>query len=94
MFRRGLWVNLLNPKAIVFLLAFIPGFVHTDESPARQYAVIAITLVAVDLVVMWLFFAVIARGFRRVTTSDRGQRNLNRTFGLLFVGVGVMLALL
>ncbi|NDZ97032.1 LysE family transporter [Streptomyces sp. SID6673] len=92
MFLRGLWVNLLNPKAIVFLLAFIPGFVHTDQSLAGQYAVIAATIVAVDIVVMWLFFALIARGFRRVTTSERGQRNLNRTFGLLFVGVGVLLA--
>ncbi|MGC4963378.1 LysE family transporter [Gordonia sp. DT218] len=92
MFLRGLWVNLLNPKAIVFLLAFIPGFVHTDQSLVRQYTVIAATIVVVDIVVMWLFFALIARGFRRVTTGERGQRNLNRTFGLLFIGVGVLLA--
>lgn len=25
MIRRGFWVNLLNPKAIVFFLAFIPS---------------------------------------------------------------------
>ena len=28
MFRRGLWVNLLNPKAIVFFLAFMPQFIR------------------------------------------------------------------
>ncbi len=31
MIRRGFWVNLLNPKAIVFFLAFIPQFVRLDE---------------------------------------------------------------
>ncbi|AZG44604.1 LysE family translocator [Gordonia insulae] len=94
MFVRGLWVNLLNPKAIVFLLAFIPGFVRTDQSLTGQYAIIAVTIVVVDITVMWFFFAVVARGFRRLTGSERGQRNLNRLFGTLFVAVGIMLAVL
>lgn len=92
MFARGVWVNLLNPKAIVFLLAFIPGFVHTDRSLLGQYAVIAATIVVVDIVVMWLFFAVVARGFRRVSSGERGQRILNRVFGVLFIAVGILLA--
>ncbi|MGK2316448.1 LysE family transporter [Gordonia rhizosphera] len=92
MFQRGLWVNLLNPKAIVFLLAFVPGFIRADGSLVHQYAIVAATIVIVDIVVMWLFFAVIARGFRRVTRSARGQRNLNRLFGSLFMAVGILLA--
>src|SRR5699024_9661461 len=31
MFRRGLWVNLINPKAIVFFLAFMPQFIRPAE---------------------------------------------------------------
>ena len=92
MFVRGLWVNLLNPKAIVFLLAFIPGFVRPSDPQLIQYVVIGVTMVVVDILVMWFFFALIARGFARVTRTEQGQRRLNRVFGVLFVAVGVMLA--
>ena len=92
MFRRGLWVNLLNPKAIVFFLAFIPGFINTGAPLVPQYAVTIGTIVAVDIAVMWLFFAVVARGFRRISAGPRGQRRLGRIFGTLFIGVGGLLA--
>lgn len=93
MFRRGLWVNLLNPKAIVFFLAFIPGFVRPDLPLWSQYLVIGATIVCVDVVVMWFFFALAAKSFKRFTTNESGQRVLGRVFGVLFVGVGVLLAL-
>ena len=92
MFTRGVWVNLLNPKAIVFLLAFIPGFVRPAQGLLLQYAIIGLTIVAVDITVMWFFFAVVGRGFRRITRTEQGQRRLGILFGLLFIGVGVLLA--
>ncbi|MFW0790586.1 LysE family transporter [Gordonia sp. CPCC 205333] len=91
---RGVWVNLLNPKAVVFLLAFIPSFVKASEPLLPQYLTIGLTIVVVDIAVMWLFFAVVARGFGNLTRTERGQRNLNRFFGALFIGVGVLLAVL
>lgn len=92
MLRRGILVNLTNPKALVFFLAFIPQFIRPDRPLLPQYAVLAATTVAIDVIVMWCFFAPAARGLRRVTRTPRGQRALNRTFGGLFVGVGVLLA--
>lgn len=92
MFRRGLWVNLLNPKAIVFFLAFLPQFIRPDEPLLAQYAVVAVTVVAVDIAVMWGFFAVAAHGFRRFTRTARGRRLLDRVFGSLFIGVALLLA--
>lgn len=93
MFRRGVWVNLLNPKAVVFFLALIPQFIRPDEPLLRQYGVLATTVVVIDVLVMWFFYAGTARSFRRFTRGDRGQTILNRTFGSLFVGVGAALAL-
>lgn len=92
MFQRGLWVNLLNPKAIVFFLAFIPGFVRPDLPLWSQYVVIGATIVVVDILVMWFFFALAAKSFQRFTKSEHGQRVVNRAFGVLFVGVGILLA--
>ncbi|WP_345750564.1 LysE family transporter [Microbacterium rhizophilus] len=92
MFRRGLLVNLTNPKAIVFFLAFVPQFIRPDQPLLTQYAVLSATVVVIDIVVMWFFFATAARGIARLTRSEKGQKALGRVFGSLFVGVGVLLA--
>lgn len=91
MFRRGLWVNLLNPKAIVFFLAFLPQFIRPTEPLLPQYVIVALTCIGVDIAVMWGFFAVAARGFRRFTHTARGARTLNVIFGVLFIGVAALL---
>ncbi|MBV1780622.1 LysE family transporter [Paeniglutamicibacter sp. ABSL32-1] len=91
MFRRGLWVNLLNPKAIVFFLAFTPQFIRLDAPALPQYLIFIGTIVAVDIVVMWLFFAASAKSFSRFTATARGQRILNLVFGTLFIFVAALL---
>lgn len=94
MIRRGFWVNLLNPKAIVFFLAFIPQFIRLDEPALPQYLTLIATVIVVDVIVMWGFFAAAARPFRRFTRSLRGQRILNLVFGVLFIAVAGVLVLL
>ncbi|TFD34173.1 LysE family transporter [Cryobacterium cryoconiti] len=94
MFRRGLWVNILNPKAIVFFLAFLPQFIRVDRPLPFQYLIVAATVVVIDILVMWFFFAGTARSFQRFTRDARGQQMLNRVFGVLFVAVGVLLAVI
>ncbi|MEE1622325.1 LysE family transporter [Zafaria sp. Z1313] len=93
MFRRGVWVNLLNPKAIVFFLAFTPQFIRPDAPLLPQYLVFIATIVAVDVAVMWFFFAAAAKSFRRFTRTARGARVLNLAFGTLFIFVALLLVL-
>lgn len=92
MFRRGLLVNLTNPKAIVFFLAFTPQFVRPGSDGLPQYLIFAATLVTIDILVMWCFFAAAAKGLRSLLRDEVGQRRLNRLFGTLFIGVGILLA--
>lgn len=94
MIRRGFWVNLLNPKAIVFFLAFIPQFIRLDEPQLPQYLILITTVIVVDILVMWGFFATAARPFRRFTRTARGQRSLNTVFGILFIAVAALLVFL
>src|SRR5690606_17673171 len=91
MIRRGFWVNLLNPKAIVFFLAFIPQFIRLDEPQLPQYVILTATTVGVDVIVMWFFFAAAAKPFGRYAATARGQRVLNTVFGVLFIGVAALL---
>ncbi len=93
MVRRGFWVNILNPKAIVFFLAFVPQFIRLDRPPLGQYLVLVATVVVVDVLVMWFFFAAAAGPFRRLVRTTRGQRVLNTVFGVLFIGVAGLLLL-
>ncbi len=92
--RRGFWVNILNPKAIVFFLAFIPQFIRLDQPPVPQYAILTVTVVVVDILVMWFFFAAAARPFQRFTRTTRGQRTLNIVFGVLFLAMAGLLLLI
>jgi homoserine/homoserine lactone efflux protein len=94
MFQRGVWVNLLNPKAIVFFLAFMPGFIRLDQPQLPQYLIMIATVIVVDILVMWFFFAAAARSFQRFTRTVRGLTVMNRAFGVLFIAVGLMLAFL
>lgn len=94
MFQRGIWVNLLNPKAIVFFLAFMPQFIRPDQPLLQQYTVLTATVLAIDIMVMWFFFALAARSFQRFTHDQQGQKVLNRVFGCLFVLVGILLAVI
>nr|WP_201469681.1 LysE family transporter [Microbacterium hydrocarbonoxydans] len=94
MIRRGFWVNLLNPKAVVFFLAFLPQFIDLDQPQLPQYITLIVTVIVVDVAVMWGFFAAAARPFRRFTRSARGQRMLNTVFGVLFIAVAALLVFL
>ena len=51
-FRRGLLTNLLNPKMILFSVAFLPQFVRPDAGPvAAQLVLLGALFVAVQLTV-------------------------------------------
>lgn len=91
MVRRGFWVNILNPKAVVFFLAFMPQFVRLDQPQLPQYLIVSVTMVMVDVIVMWFVFAGAAGPFRRLTRTPRGRRSINSVFGALFILVAGLL---
>jgi threonine/homoserine/homoserine lactone efflux protein len=56
-FRRGLIVNLTNPKVMLFFIAFLPQFLGTAGSPFLQFLMLGLIFQAVglagDLTVGW-----------------------------------------
>lgn len=79
----GFFVNLTNPKAIVFLLAVLPQFVDLSKPQWIQYLIMAITMISIDLIVMAGYTGLAAKVLR-LLKSAKQQKNLNRTFAVLF----------
>lgn len=92
LFMRGWMVNSFNPKGTVFLLAVVPQFLDLTRALPLQYMVIGATLGFTDLVVMAGYTALAAKvlGLLR---SPRQLKAMNRVFGSLFVGAGILLSL-
>lgn len=90
---RGFLVNISNPKALIFMLAILPQFIEPAAPLLIQYAIIAATMVVVDLIVMAGYTGLASKVLRMLKTP-RQQRRLNRTFASLFVGAAGFLATL
>lgn len=94
LYSRGLIVNLLNPKAIVFFMALMPQFVSPDLPQLQQYLIVAATFIAVDFTVMRFIYSTIARPFSRFTATVKGQRIINSVFGALFLIIAALMLFL
>ncbi len=91
LFKRAMFVNLTNPKSIVFLAALFPQFIIANQPLAPQYLVLGVTSVVVDIVVM-LGYTTLATHIAKWIKAPRQMQLLNRIFGSLFILVGVLLA--
>ena len=93
-FRQALTITLLNPKAIVFYMAFFPLFVDPQRHLGLlTFAFMAFTIAALTLLygltVVWL-----TRQFaRRLDASPRLGQALSRLAGVFLIGFGIKLAI-
>ncbi len=93
-FRQALWITLLNPKAIVFYMAFFPLFVD----PARHQGLLTFGFMAATVAAITLLYCAVAVGLayrlaQRLRASPQVVRWLNRLAGTLLLGFGIKLAL-
>jgi len=92
--RQALLITLLNPKAIVFYMAFFPLFVD----PARHQGLATFAFMAATIAVLTLaygFCAVLLAHFlaERVRANPLASRALEKLAGLFLIGFGIRLAL-
>jgi threonine/homoserine/homoserine lactone efflux protein len=90
-FLGGLLITLGNPKVILFYAGFLPTFV---DLTCLKFAdiILIITLIAVILTGVMSVYSYSAARARRMFTSTRAIRNLNRGAGTVMIGTGVVIA--
>lgn len=93
-FRQGMITNALNPKVAIFFVAFLPQFTDAARgSLALQFVVLGLIFIANGLLVC-VGYALAAGWLGGWLTSRYDIHTwLNRTMGVLFIGLGVRLAL-
>ncbi|MRI33231.1 homoserine/homoserine lactone efflux protein [Endozoicomonas sp. OPT23] len=88
-FASAVVVNLTNPKAIVFLAAFLPQFVQPDLPLWPQYLIMGVTMIVIDILVM-LGYSSLA--LRITPALSRHEKLQSRVFGSMFIACGGLLA--
>ena len=81
-------VTALNPKGIVFFVAFLPQFISPAADVSRQLWVLATTFVAMAALNATLY-AVFAGSARKLLSSPRAQRRFNLAGGSLLSAAGI-----
>src|SRR5215510_10194004 len=92
-FRQAMLITLLNPKAIVFYMAFFPLFVD----PARHQGLLTFGVMAVTIAVLTFLYCLVVIAIThfaadRMRASPRVAVWLNRIAGTMLVGFGVKLS--
>jgi threonine/homoserine/homoserine lactone efflux protein len=84
-------VTALNPKSLVFFIAFLPQFLDSTRALLPQFVIFEasfLTLATLNA----LGYALLASAARRTIRKPNVQRAVNRTGGTLLIGAGALAA--
>jgi threonine/homoserine/homoserine lactone efflux protein len=90
-FAHAFAVTALNPKSIIFFVAFVPQFIDPHAAAASQIVIFEATFVLLGTLNAFCY-AMLASAARRAIRSARVQRIVNRTGGTLLIGAGIFAA--
>ena len=91
-FRQAALITLLNPKAIVFYMAFFPLFINpTTHRGAVTFAAMAVTIAVITAVYCLSLCAFAQAVSAQVKAHRRLARALERVAGVFLIGFGIRL---
>jgi RhtB (resistance to homoserine/threonine) family protein len=92
-YRDGIVTNLLNPKVVLFFIAFLPQFIDpSHQNTVLLFMALGSTFVATGtlwcLVLVWFASAI----FTKLKTNQNTSAIINKVCGLALVALGIKLA--
>ncbi len=93
LFRRGLLANALNPKVVLFFLAFLPQFVSAGSPASYQIVQLGLLFTVQGAIIFSLIGACAGRLGAGLQRHPRWAIWLDRLAGFVFIGLGLRLLL-
>ncbi len=94
LYRRGIIMNVTNPKVSIFFLAFLPQFADPARGPLTlQLVLLGFMFIAVTLLVFGLISQLAGVIGAWLQKSGKFEKALNMTAGTVFAALAVKLAL-
>jgi homoserine/homoserine lactone efflux protein len=89
-YRGGFAIALSNPKALLFVAAFLPQFIDPNLPKGPQFGIMVATFAVIETT--WYFtYALGGRGLATWLEQPSAKRLFNRVTGGVFVGFGALL---
>ncbi|WP_065220381.1 MULTISPECIES: LysE family translocator [Butyricimonas] len=92
LYRKGILMNILNPKVLVFFIAFFPGFVNpATENPAGELLLLGVLFMAQAIVIFSLVALLAERLSRRLMQNSHFSLIMHIIESLVYIIIGISL---
>ena len=71
LFKKGFFMNVLNPKVTLFFIAFLPQFVNKDGLPFSVQIIILGIIFMIQAFLVFSFISIVAGNLRQLVKSDK-----------------------
>lgn len=93
LYRRGIIMNIANPKISIFFLAFLPQFVDANKGHVTQQIIELSAAFILASIIVFCSIAYLAGAIGEILRqSDKAQNILNKIAGTVFIGLALKLA--
>ncbi|MDL2265515.1 LysE family translocator [Parabacteroides sp. OttesenSCG-928-G07] len=90
LYQIGVLMSLMNPKLILFFLAFLPQFVDIQVgNTAIQMIILGVIFIVESFVFYLIVSALASRLTNRFMNSPRAAQNVNILVSCVYVGIGI-----
>ena len=90
LFKQGVFMNLVNPKVMIFFLAFFPAFLwDTAEDTVSQFFILGITFMLVSFLI-FSTLAVLAGSIKQFMTKQKSAGRVLKWLQIIvFIGISI-----
>ena len=91
LFLRGLYMNLINPKVLIFFIAYFPNFLFSDTVKISNQFLILGAIFIVQALLVFISVSLIAHKLIKHMNMDSNNNNLKYLKSLIFFIIGLLI---